>query len=188
MGIERPGGSGGGGFSATIKSWSERVRKIARERRHMTIEEMVLREFAFLESGFGCAPPEIRRDTMFLIATWTASVCRVVVSVDMRDGLDVLVEPGSGGPGRHRYEIFAIRHYREHGDLDGYVREARAWKRPRAFQDELALKAAWVRDYAADLLRGDPSLYRGFDAAYRRVLEARENQRTEPGSTVTKVP
>ena len=188
VGVEHPGGSGGGGFLATIKSWFERLRKAVYDRQNFSRKAMILQEFAFLERDFGCAPPDIRLDTYSLIVIWAATACKVVIIDDLREGFDLLVLPGLDRPGGYHYGIFAIKHYREHGDLNDYRRAARAWKRPWAFREELTQNAAWVREYAADILRGDPSLYRGFDEAYRRVLEARENQRAEPGDMSTKVP
>ena len=188
VGVERPGGSGGGGFLATIKSWFERLRRTAFDRQNFSRKDMILQEFAFLERDFGCAPPDIWLDTCSLIVIWTATACKVVIIDDLREGFDLLVLPGLDRPGGYHYRIFAIKHYREHGDLNDYRRAARAWKRPWNFREELTQNAAWVREYAADILRGDPSLYRGFDEAYRRVLEARENQRAEPGDMSTKVP
>ena len=177
-----------GRFSRDHQVVVRTVTEAVYDRQNFSRKEMILQEFAFLERDFGCAPPDIRLDTYSLIVIWAATACKVVIIDDLREGFDLLVLPGLDRPGGYHYRIFAIKHYREHGDLNDYRRAARAWKRPWNFREELTQNAAWVREYAADILRGDPSLYRGFDEAYRRVLEAQENQRAEPGDMSTKVP
>lgn len=172
MGGEHPEGAGRSGFPATLKSQFARLRKAACDRQNFSREEMILQEFAFLERDFDCSPPDIRRDPFSLTVIWAAAACRVAIVDDVREGFDVLVLPGLDGPGGFQYGILAIKHYREHGDLEGCGRAARARKRPWAFREELAQNAAWVREHAADILRGDPSLFQGFDEASRRVREA----------------